>query len=63
MWESGVDLGYIQELLGHNNINTTTIYTHARVDALRGSIAKLDFRGQRVGNGIDFLESGENQEE
>ncbi len=32
--ESGTDLRYIQEFLGHNNSKTTEIYTH---------VAKTDF--------------------
>ncbi|PCJ81843.1 MAG: hypothetical protein COA57_13830 [Flavobacteriales bacterium] len=28
MLESGIDLRYVKELLGHNSFKTTEIYTH-----------------------------------
>ena len=42
--ESGTDLRYIQEFLGHNNSKTTEIYTH---------VAKTDFR--KFKNPLDTL--------
>ena len=32
--ESGIDIRYIQKLLGHNNIETTTIYTHVATNLI-----------------------------
>lgn len=38
--EKGADLTSIQYLLGHRNITTTEIYTHATAEYLRESILK-----------------------
>ena len=40
--EQGVDLRYIQTLLGHNSIKTTEIYTHISKDALDNVESPLD---------------------
>lgn len=42
--ESGTDLRYIQELLGHQSSRTTEIYTHvskARLSAIRSPLDEL----------------------
>ena len=41
--EQGVNLRYIQALLGHNSSKTTEIYTHvARIDQIQSPLDKLD---------------------
>ena len=34
MVENGADIRYVQELLGHRDLNSTTIYTHLTPDKL-----------------------------
>lgn len=40
--EAGVDIRYIQELLGHSHIDTTVIYTHVAQNRLSGIVSPLD---------------------
>jgi integrase/recombinase XerD len=40
--ESGVDIRYVQRLLGHASLSTTEIYTHVSDDALRQMISKAN---------------------
>ena len=45
MLNSGADLMTVKELLGHENINTTSIYTHVRSDLLRKEYDEFHPRG------------------
>ncbi len=45
--ENGADLRIIQELLGHENISTTQIYTHIRTDLIRKNYDDFHPRGKK----------------
>lgn len=42
--EAGVDIRYVQELLGHSSISTTERYTHVHSASLKASIEKANAR-------------------
>ena len=44
--ECGVDIRFVQRLLGHSSIATTEIYTHVSNTALRSAILNADLRRQ-----------------
>ena len=44
--EAGVDIRYVQRLLGHSSISTTEIYTHVSDNNLHDSIVKANPRKQ-----------------
>ena len=43
MLEGGVDLRYIQELLGHHSPKTTEIYTHVTKNSISNIVSPLDY--------------------
>jgi integrase/recombinase XerD len=47
--EAGVDIRYIQRLLGHASLSTTEIYTHVSDRALKRVVSDADVLG-RLGN-------------
>jgi site-specific recombinase XerD len=44
--EAGVDIRYIQRLLGHASLSTTEIYTHVSDDALKRVVSNADIIGR-----------------
>jgi integrase/recombinase XerD len=46
MHRGGADIRYVQEMLGHERIETTQIYTHVHIDALREVHARCHPHGQ-----------------
>jgi integrase/recombinase XerD len=46
--EAGVDIRYIQRLLGHASLTTTEIYTHVSDRALRRVVSEADVLGRRL---------------
>jgi integrase/recombinase XerD len=44
--EAGVDIRYIQRLLGHASLSTTEIYTHVSDQALRQVVSDADVLGR-----------------
>ena len=46
MHRGGADIRYVQEMLGHERIDTTQIYTHVNIDALREVHARCHPHGK-----------------
>ena len=45
--EDGLDIRYVQKLLGHQSISTTEIYTHVSDQGLREALLRAAVRGKR----------------
>jgi site-specific recombinase XerD len=43
--ETGVDIRFVQRLLGHASIATTELYTHVTDEALRATLERADVLG------------------
>src|SRR5262249_59513877 len=43
--ETGVDIRFVQRLLGHSSIATTEIYTHVSDEALRATLERANILG------------------
>jgi RHS repeat-associated protein len=53
MHRGGADIRYVQEMLGHERIDTTQIYTHVHIDALREVHTRCHPHG-KLGLGCDM---------
>jgi integrase/recombinase XerD len=53
MHRGGADIRYVQEMLGHERIDTTQIYTHVHIDALREVHTRCHPHG-KIGPGCDM---------
>jgi integrase/recombinase XerD len=47
--ETGVDIRFVQRLLGHSSIATTEIYTHVSDESLRTTLERADILGTLAG--------------
>lgn len=50
LYRNGVDILSLKELLGHENISTTQIYTHLESDQLRSAVSLSPFNKKEVTN-------------
>jgi site-specific recombinase XerD len=56
--ETGVDIRFVQRLLGHSSIATTEIYTHVSDEALRTTLERADILGMLGGSGRGARRAG-----
>jgi site-specific recombinase XerD len=47
--EAGVDIRYVQRLLGHASLSTTELYTHVSDHALKRVVSNADVLGRSLG--------------
>ena len=52
--EDGWDIRYIQELMGHRSIKTTTRYTHIISNALNNVLSPFDKMIEQLNKGISY---------
>jgi site-specific recombinase XerD len=52
MLDGGADLRSVQELLGHESLGTTQIYTHVSQTHLRDTVLSAHPRARRTGDGV-----------
>jgi len=45
LWEDGTDIGTVQDLLGHESVETTQLYTHVMQRPGGGVRSPLDRKG------------------
>jgi site-specific recombinase XerD len=50
--ENGMNLRYLQHLLGHSNLSTTEIYTHLSIDQLKKVYNKAHPGSKKGGNNV-----------
>lgn len=51
MYQNGVDIRVLKEVLGHENLDTTQIYTHVANEQIRSAIAQNPLAGMKIPQG------------
>ncbi len=60
---NGADLIHIKEILGHENLNTTTIYSHVPDEILRANIEKATYEERSLFNKFKFFLFGKSKDQ